>query len=86
MSFSDGEPVKLEGTELYMTFKSSTLMEKVLSVKNQTEIHKAFDSVLNAKVNFVTEVKKIELQPIAKEEEVGASTGLAEMAKEVFGS
>ncbi|MCK5613655.1 DNA polymerase III subunit gamma/tau, partial [Candidatus Pacearchaeota archaeon] len=35
MSFSDGEPVKLEGNELYMTFKSSTLMEKVLSVKNQ---------------------------------------------------
>ncbi len=86
MSFSDGEPVKLDGDDLHMTFKSSTLMEKVLSTKNQAEIHKAFDSVLSTKVNFKVEVRKIELQPVVKEEEVEASAGLAEMAKEVFGS
>lgn len=85
MSFIDSEPVKLEKGDLHLSFKSSTLMEKVGNPSNQKEILKAFEEVLNAKVSLKTELKKITLKPITKVKKEEAPS-LMEMAKEVFGS
>lgn len=84
MSFSDSEPVKLEGGDLYLTFKSSTLMEKVANPTNQIDILKAFESVFSSKVNLKLEMKKIDLKPVIKPKEKSEDTSIIEMAKEVF--
>ena len=84
MSFMDSDPVKLEKGNLNLVFKSSTLMEKVANTTNQNEILKAFESVLNTKVNFKLELKKIDLKPIIKPKEKEEAPSLIEMAKEVF--
>jgi len=85
MSFLDGEPIKFEKGVLHLAFKSSTLMEKVVNVKNQSEIVKAFDSVLNFKVILKPELKKINLTPITSSKESDRPSSIIEMAKEVFG-
>ena len=86
MSFVDSEPVKLDDNELHLAFRSSTLMDKVANAKNQTEILKAFENVLNIKINLKLELKKIRLQPVSQAEEKTDKPSVIDMAKEVFGS
>ena len=87
MSFMDSEPIKLEKDNLFLAFKSSTLMDKVANVKNQAEILKAFEIVFNAKVTLHLEIKKISLKPIKEVEVEKESTPSVEaMAEEVFGN
>ncbi len=86
MSFMDSEAVKVEGNNLYLAFKSSTLMGKVANISNQSEILKAFDIVLKTKPILKLEVKRIDLKPISNSnsnEEQPSS--IMNMAKEVFG-
>ena len=85
MSFIDGEPIKFEKGVLYMAFKSSTLMEKVINVKNQGEIIKAFDDVLKIKISLKPELKKINLTPVTTAKETEKSSSIIDMAREVFG-
>jgi DNA polymerase-3 subunit gamma/tau len=90
MSFAGGEPVKLEGDDLCMSFKSSTLMDKVVSPTNQKEIMRAFEAVFGVKINLKAEVKKITLKPVtevAKEEtkKTENKPSVIDMAQEVFG-
>ena len=84
MSFVDSDPVKLEKGDLHLVFKSSTLMEKVANPTNQNEILKAFENVLNSKVNLKLELKKINLKPVTKPKKEEETPSLMEMAKEVF--
>ena len=86
MSFVDSEPVKLEGNELHLAFRSSTLMDKVENSKNQIEILKAFENALSIKINLKLELKKINLKPVSKPEERTEKPSVIDMAKEVFGS
>ena len=86
MSFLDGEPIKFEKETLHLAFKSSTLMEKVTNIKNQSEIIKAIESVLRVKVILKPELKRINLKPISRAKDADNSPSLIEMAKEVFGA
>jgi len=85
MSFMDSDPVKLEKGALHLSFKSSTLMEKVAKTTNQGEILKAFEKVLNSKVTLKLELKKVDLKPVKEEVEKEESPSVIQMAKEVFG-
>lgn len=87
MSFVDGDPVKFEEDNLYLVFKSGTLMEKVANPTNQGEILKAFETVLKRKINLKLEIKKITLKPVSKSsDEKEQKTSVIEMAEEIFGS
>lgn len=85
MSFMDSEPIKLENGNLHLSFKSSTLMDKVANTKNQGEIIKSFEFVLKTKLNIKPELKKIDLKPVSKPKADEQEPSLIDMAKEVFG-
>ena len=86
MSFIDGEPVKYENNDLYMTFNSGTLMEKVAKSSNQVVIQKAFQTVFGSKINLNLSIKKVSLEPINETSEKKEDPSLMKMAQEVFGS
>lgn len=87
MSFVDGDPVKYEDDNLYLVFKSGTLMEKVASPTNQGEILKAFETVMKRKISLKLELKKITLKPVSKSSEgKEQKTSVIEIAEEIFGS
>ncbi|MBN2096379.1 DNA polymerase III subunit gamma/tau [Candidatus Peregrinibacteria bacterium] len=85
MSFMDSDPIKLEKGILHLSFKSSTLMEKVAKPTNQGEILKAFEKVLSSKVTLRLELKKVDLKPVKEEDKKEEIPSVIEMAKEVFG-
>ncbi len=85
VSFMDGEPVKYQDNELTLSFKSSTLMEKVANPSNQSVVQKAFETVFSQKVTLKLEVKQIDLKPVT-EVKVDKPSSVVDMAKEVFGN
>ncbi len=67
MSFMDSDPVKMEKGNLYLCFRSNTMMEKVAKPTNQNEILQAFKKVLGTKVTLKLELKKVDLKPVKEE-------------------
>ncbi len=86
MSFVDSEPVKFENGTLYLSFNSSTFMDKIANSSNQAVVQKAFETVLGNKINLKLETKKVSLNTVLKKDENVNDSNMAEMAKEVFGN